>query len=100
MSLNVARLASYPVAATRGAALRGRDLAQDLSDPAKSERRPHCPYCSSPKRDRWWLESGFAGLHSHHRHSTAFSISTHRTATPPRYVLDSMPVSYESSLRF
>ena len=26
--------------------------------------------------------------------------STHRTATPPRYVLDSMPVSYESSLRF
>jgi hypothetical protein len=27
-------------------------------------------------------------------------LSTHRTATPPRYVLDSMPVSYESSLRF
>jgi hypothetical protein len=27
-------------------------------------------------------------------------LSTHRAATPPRYVLDSMPVSYESSLRF
>jgi hypothetical protein len=25
---------------------------------------------------------------------------THRAATPPRYVLDSVPVSYESTLRF
>jgi hypothetical protein len=28
------------------------------------------------------------------------NVSTHRTATPPRYVLDSKPVSYESTLRF
>jgi len=62
-----------PRGSDRGTALRGRDLAQNLSDPAKSERRPHCPYCSSPKRERWWLESGFAGLHSHHRHSTTFA---------------------------
>jgi hypothetical protein len=73
MMINVARLASYLRGSDGGAALRGRDLAQNLSDPAKSERRPHCPYCSSPKRDRWWLESGFAGLHSHHRHSTTFA---------------------------
>lgn len=28
------------------------------------------------------------------------SAPTHRTAAPPRYVLDSTPVSYEASLRF
>src|SRR6185295_11644656 len=29
-----------------------------------------------------------------------YSSQTHRAATPPRYVLDSTPVSYEAALRF
>jgi hypothetical protein len=29
-----------------------------------------------------------------------YSTHTHRSATPPRYILDSMPVSYEAAFRF
>jgi hypothetical protein len=33
-------------------------------------------------------------------HNVNYSSHTHRAATPPRYVLDSTPVSYEAAFRF
>ena len=100
MSLNVARLASYPVAATAVllcAAVISLKIYQTPPSPNVARIAPIVP-AQSATDGGWSLASPV---------STRITVtqprshlSTHRTATPPRYVLDSMPVSYESSLRF
>jgi hypothetical protein len=100
MSLNVARLASYQVAATAVllcAAVISLRIYQTPPSPNVAHVAPIVP-AQSATDGGWSLASPV---------STRITVtqprshlSTHRTATPPRYVLDSMPVSYESSLRF
>jgi hypothetical protein len=100
MSLNVARVASYPVAVTAVllcAAVISLKIYQTPPAPNVAHIAPIVP-AQHVTEDGWSLAAPV---------STRFTVSpprthlsTHRAATPPRYVLDSMPVSYESSLRF
>jgi hypothetical protein len=100
MSLNVARIASYPVAATAVllcAAVITIKIYQTTPAPNVAGLSPTVP-AQQATEGGWSLAAPV---------STRITVSqprphlsTHRTATPPRYVLDSMPVSYESSLRF
>jgi hypothetical protein len=101
MSLNVARLASYPVAATAVllcAAVISLKIYQTPPSPNIAAHIAPIVPAQSATDGGWSLAAPV---------STRITVtqprshlSTHRTATPPRYVLDSMPVSYESSLRF
>jgi hypothetical protein len=103
MTLNVARLASYPVAVTAVlicAAVISLRIPQTPQQPSIAQVAP----VISPQvvgDESWSLAepayTRVAPLQPRIRYS---NLSTHRTATPPRYVLDSMPVSYESTLRF
>jgi hypothetical protein len=100
MSLNATRLASYPVAVTAVllcAAVISLKIYQTPPTPNIARLAPIVP-AQSATDGGWSLAAPV---------STRITVtqprshlSTHRTATPPRYVLDSMPVSYESSLRF
>ena len=100
MSLNVARIASYPVAVTAVllcATVISLKIYQTPPAPSIARLSPIVP-AQRASDDGWSLAAPV---------STRITVgqprpqlSTHRTATPPRYVLDSMPVSYESSLRF
>jgi hypothetical protein len=83
-----------------GVAVCGRDLDQGLSDHPGAECRPSLSHCSSPTATEggWSLAAPVSTRITVSQPRS--HLSTHRTATPPRYVLDSMPVSYESSLRF
>jgi hypothetical protein len=101
MSLNVARIASYPVAVTAVllcAAVISLNIYQTTPAPNVARLSPTVPAAQQVTEGGWSLAAPV---------STRITVpqprphlSTHRTATPPRYVLDSMPVSYESSLRF
>lgn len=100
MSLNVAHLASYPVAATAVllcAAVISIKVYQSTPAPNVARLSPAVP-TQSVTEDGWSLAAPVSTRITVSQPRT--HLSTHRTATPPRYVLDSMPVSYESSLRF
>ena len=100
VSLNVARIASYPVAVTAVllcAAVVSIKIYQTPAAPTVARLSPVVP-AQRASDDGWSLAAPV---------STRITVtqprphlSTHRAATPPRYVLDSMPVSYESSFRF
>jgi hypothetical protein len=108
LRLNVARLASYPVAAAAvlvcAAVLSLKvyqtpqtpSVAQIPSISAQSDwnlasTRPRYSNDSEPVSEVMVVQP---------RPALNANLSTHRKSTPPRYVLDSMPVSYESTLRF
>lgn len=103
MRLNVARLASYPVAVAAVlvcAAVFSLKVYQTPQAPTVAQITPALP--AQTVRDQSWslaepLSTHVSASQPRVRHS---NLSTHRAATPPRYVLDSMPVSYESTLRF
>jgi hypothetical protein len=103
MNLNAARLASYPVAATAVlicAAVISFKVYQTPQTPNMAQVAP----AISPQvvtDDSWNLaEPASTGVTTSSPRIHYSNLSTHRTATPPRYVLDRMPVSYESTLRF
>ena len=100
LRLNVARLASYPVAATAVlvcAAVLCLKIYQTPQAPSVAQIQSTVPVQSD-----WNLASGVPGVMVAQPPRPAFNanLSTHRKTAPPRYVLDSMPVSYESTLRF
>ena len=100
MSLNVARLASYPVAVTAVllcAAVVSLKIYQGPLAPNVARLSPSVP-AQHATEGGWSLAAPVSTRITVSQPRT--HLSTHRTATPPRYVLDSMPVSYESSLRF
>lgn len=108
MRLNVARLASYPVAATAvlicAAVLSLKIYQTPAPANVASLRLPVATATSD-----WNLASdgstAWRPVNTHIANAGARpvynpNLSTHRKSAPPRYVLDSMPVSYESTLRF
>jgi hypothetical protein len=100
MSLNVARVASYPVAVTAVllcAAVISLKIYQTTPAPNVARLAPAAPVQQATEGG-WSLAAPVSTRITVNPPRT--HLSTHRTATPPRYVLDSMPVSYESSLRF
>lgn len=104
LRLNVARLASYPVAATAVLICAAIVSLKVYQAPVQSPKIAQiAPIISAQSlSDNGWslasdLSTQVANTQPRTRHT---NLSTHRTATPPRYVLDSMPVSYESTLRF
>jgi hypothetical protein len=103
MTLNVARLASYPVAVTAVmicAAVITIRISQTPSQPNIAQVAPAIP--AQVVNDESWslAEPASTRVATPQSRIHYSNFSTHRTATPPRYVLDSMPVSYESTLRF
>ena len=100
MSLNVARIASYPVAVTAVllcAAVISLNIYQTSPAPNVTRLSPIVP-AQEATEGGWSLAAPVSTGITVGQPRTHFS--THRTTTPPRYVLHSMPVSYESSLRF
>lgn len=106
MTLNVARLASYPVAVTTVlicAAVITLRISQAPSQPTVAQITPavHAIPAQTVSDQTWSLAEPASTRVAVPPPRIQYSnLSTHRTATPPRYVLDSMPVSYESTLRF
>jgi hypothetical protein len=102
MSLNVAHIASYPVAVTAVllcAAVISIKIYQTTPAPNVAHLSPAVPAQQAAATEGGWsLAAPVSTRITVSQPRT--HLSTHRTATPPRYVLDSMPVSYESSLRF
>ena len=108
IGLNVARLASYPAAVAAvlvcAAVISLKIYEAPQHGPSVAQIAPAAVSAQTVSDDGWDLAP--ASLRSATRVSTSSpqirysNFSTHRTATPPRYVLDSMPVSYESTLRF
>ncbi len=104
LTLNVARLASYPAAVTAVlvcAAVLSLKIYQSPVSPGNiAQVAPAIP-AQTVSANTWSLAEplsvGVTTAPPQIRHS---NLSTHQTAAPPRYVLDSMPVSYESTLRF
>jgi hypothetical protein len=102
MTLNVARLASYPVAVTAVlicAAVISLKISQTPPAPSMAQVTP---IISPQVSDESWslAEPASTRVTVSQPRIHYSNLSTHRSATPPRYVLDSMPVSYESTLRF
>ena len=100
LRLNVGRLASYPVAATAVlvcAAVLSLKIYQTPQAPSVAQIQSTVPAVQSD----WNLASQVSGVMvAQPRPVFNANLSTHRKTAPPRYVLDSMPVSYESTLRF
>ena len=100
MSLNVARIASYPVAVTAVllcAAVISLKIYQTTPAPNVARLSPIVP-AQQTTEGGWSLAAPVSTRITVSQPRT--HLSTHRAATPLRYVLDSMPVSYESSFRF
>ena len=100
LRLNVARLASYPVAAAAVlvcAAVFSLKIYQTPQAPSVAQIQSTVP----AEQSDWNLASQVSGVMvTQPRPVFNANLSTHRKTAPPRYVLDSMPVSYESTLRF
>ncbi|MEP7071094.1 MAG: hypothetical protein ABI839_01775 [Verrucomicrobiota bacterium] len=104
MRLDFARLASYPMAATAVLACAAVFSFKIYQMPPRStvaQAQLQGAYPMQTVSD-WNLATPVAtGMVSAPSHQVFNPhLSTHRKETPPRYVLDSMPVSYESTLRF
>jgi len=100
MSLNVARIAAYPVAVTAVllcTAVISLKIYQTTPAPNVARLSSAVP-AEHATEGGWSLAAPVSTRITVSQPRT--HLSTHRAATPPRYVLDSMPVSYESSLRF
>ncbi len=104
LTLNVARLASYPAAAAAVlvcAAVVSLKIYQAPLPHTNIARIAPAVAAETVSDESWSLAQPLSTRVSNAppqiRHS---HLSTQQTAAPPRYVLDSMPVSYESTLRF
>ena len=102
--LNVPSLTSYPAAATAlliFAAVISVKIYQTPETPNMAGNRPALSVPASAEGD-WTLASPVATTRvfsTKPLRNSDQSVQTHR-ATQPRYVLDSVPVSYESTFRF
>jgi hypothetical protein len=105
LRLNVPTLTSYPAAATAVvvcAAVISLKIYQTPSVPGYAQTRSTTPIVAAPQVDpEWSLSSPVAARTFTTQPLPNANARTHRaTTTPPRYVLDSVPVSYESTFRF
>ncbi|MEP6602996.1 MAG: hypothetical protein ABJB69_03515 [Spartobacteria bacterium] len=106
LRLNVPALTSYPAAATAVlvcAAVITLKVYQ-TPEPAHFAVQDRQSITAAPVAVEadWTLSSpaGSRAIASQPLRNSNQSARTHRAATPPRYVLDSVPVSYESTFRF
>jgi hypothetical protein len=105
LSLNVPALTSYPAAATAVlvvAAVISLKIYQTPTAPSYAAQDRHVAVAPVNVEPEWTLASPVASRVITTQPLRSASARAHRAnaATPPRYVLDSVPVSYESSLRF
>lgn len=108
--VNVPSLTSYPVAAAAilvcaaVLSLKVYQAPQESSYAAMTAHQPDAITVSSPAHAGWSLTSNPIAAHdigSMPLRTSNDSVRTRRLAAPPRYVLDSTPVSYEpASFRF
>jgi len=107
--LNVPALTSYPVAATAIVlcaavlSLRVYEAHDNANVATVASQQPTSLAVSSPARAAWSLSSSPTTRASYSLpvQANIDTVQTHRLAAPPRYVLDSTPVSYEpASFRF
>ena len=103
--LNVPGLASYPVAATAVlicAALISVKIYQGPAKPNMAAQNQTPVVATALQDTAWSLSAPVAtrDLSPAPLRTANYSSHTHRAATPPRYVLDSTPVSYEAAFRF
>lgn len=99
--LNVPALTSYPAAVTATlliAALLTLKVYQPTNDSRISQ---HTPTATAVSAEEWTLDSvPSRPLSTKPLRNNYENAHTHRASAPPRYVLDSVPVSYEPSVRF
>jgi hypothetical protein len=113
LRLNLSTLTSYPAAVTAVlvcAAVISFKLYQTPTSQSASfaaqDRPVHYSQVfatSAPsKNSEWTLASPVATrfFSAQSLHNSTESAHTHNNATPPRYVLDSVPVSYETTFKF
>lgn len=103
--LNVPSLASYPAAVTAVlvcAAVISLKVYQGPGTQGVAAQNQTPVVATALQDTAWSLSSPVAtrDLGPKLLHTANYSSYTHRTATPPRYVLDSTPVSYEAAFRF
>jgi hypothetical protein len=102
--LNVPALTSYPAAVTAVLVCAAVISLKMYQSPGTvnvaAENR--APVIATSLPDTWSLSSPLAtrDLGPKLLHNVNYTTPTHRSATPPRYVLDSTPVSYEAAFRF
>ena len=105
LSFNLGTLTSYPVAVTAVLmcaaifTLRIYQTPQPVT--VASKDRPVLAVPASTEEE-WTLASPVATrvFSTRSLRNMTESAQTHRTGTPPRYVLDSVPVSYETTFKF
>jgi len=103
--LNVPGLASYPAAVTAVlvcAAVISLKVHQGPGN-VNVAAQNQAPVVATGIQDAGWSLSSPVStrdLGPKLLRNVSYSSHTHRAATPPRYVLDSTPVSYEAALRF
>ena len=104
--LNVPALTSYPAAVTAVlicAAVISLKVYQGPGMEKVAVAQNPTPVVATTLQDSAWsLSSPVAtrDLGPKLLRTASYSSHTHRAATPPRYVLDSTPVSYEAAFRF
>lgn len=105
--VNLSSLTSYPAAVTAVlvcAAVVSLKLSQTPAPNrvAVQDRSVQAFAAPAPADQEWTLASPVATrfFSTQPLHSFDESAHTHRAGTPPRYVLDSVPVSYETTFRF
>ena len=111
LRFNLSTLTSYPAAVTAVLvcaaviSLRLYQTPQPASFAAQ-DRSPQYRQVFAPsapvENSEWTLASPVATrfFSAQSLHSPTESAHTHNSATPPRYVLDSVPVSYETTFKF
>ena len=102
--LNVPGLTSYPAAVTAAlvcAAVITLKVHQGPGE-ANMAAQNQVPVVATAIQDSGWsLSSPLATRDMPNLlRNVSYTSHTHRAATPPRYVLDSTPVSYEAAFRF
>jgi hypothetical protein len=105
LRLNVPALTSYPAAVTAVlicAAVISLKIYQTPTAPVSVASHSSAAFVAPVSDSEWTLASPVAtrGFGTQPLRNSNESARTHRAATPPRYVLDSIPVSYESTFRF
>jgi hypothetical protein len=103
--LNLPGLTSYPAAATAVlvcAAVISLKVYQGPATEKVAALNPTPVVATALPDTAWSLSSPVAtrDLGPKLLRTANYSTHTHRAATPPRYVLDSTPVSYEAAFRF
>lgn len=103
--LNVPALTSYPVAVTAVLICATVISLKVYQGPGRQNVavQNQTPVVATALQDSAWSLSAPVAtrdLAPRPLRTANYSSYTHRTATPPRYVLDSTPVSYEAAFRF